>query len=232
MNRHLIALFLAGAWIIVSATASAQTVRRCVGPAGVPFYTDAACPDATRGDVIRHDSPEGRTARQQREADNYVLAQQRAQADTQRLANAEARTTALLAERDVAIDASVNGARQREAAKNAEESHDKTQDELLRAAQGGRGISARERREARAALVDLEETRAAQATGSLDAIQQAAAGRDVRQAKARADDADERARAAEAAAQRAENEARQPKYDGNRGVWCESPAPGVTNCHP
>lgn len=225
MNKHLIALAMAVATITINVTASAQTVRRCVGPEGKPYFTDAACPDASSGAVVRQESPEARAARQQSEAANYELAQQRARETAQYQLDAEARSDALLAERHAAIDDGISAARQREADRTADEHYDKTHRELLRAAQGGHGISARAQREARAALVDLQEMRAAQATGTPDAIQQAAAQRDVRQAQAQADDAEKRA-------QRAENAARQPRYDGNTGRWCESPAPGITNCHP
>jgi hypothetical protein len=232
MKKHLIGLAVAIAAITFSATASAQTVRRCVGPEGKPYFTDAACPDASSGAVVRQESPEARAVRQQSEAANYELAQQRAQETAQHQLDAEARRDALLAERDAAIDHGISAARQQAADSQGADDYRMTRAELQRAASGGSKYSAREKREAQAALMDLEQMHTAQASGDPGAVQRATAQHDVRQAHAEAEDARQDAQRARNEAQRAQQEARQPRYDANTRRWCESPAPGVTNCHP
>jgi hypothetical protein len=232
MKKHLIGLAVAIAAINFIGTASAQTVRRCIGPEGKPYFTDAACPDASSGAVVRQESPEARAARQQSEAANYELAQQRAQESAQHQLDAEARRDALLAERDAAIDDGISAARRQAADNQAADEYRTTRSMLQSIADGGSKYSAREKREAQAALMDLAQMRTAQASGDPGAVQRAAAQRDVRQAQAEVEDARREAQRARNEAQRVQQEARQSKYDANTGRWCESPAPGITNCHP
>lgn len=85
---------------------------------------------------------------------------QEAQARTQQLIRfvnqREAEQRDQLARRNAAIDANINWARQREAEERGNADFDRTRRELERGARGGHGVSARDQRESRMALAQLQ----------------------------------------------------------------------------
>lgn len=231
MKIRFFPLILIFAVIGTATSASAQTIRSCTGADGVAYFTDGLCPDASDGVVLRQETPEARLSRLQSEAINYEMAQKRNQAMREAHQRAEEERATRLAERDAAIDAHINRARQIAADRAADDHYNSTRRTLLENARGGNRVSARAQREAQQALVDLEELRAAQRSGNPAALEAAIAEREQRQARARAADAEDRAERARNASNRSNTAPPPPPmYDHRSDRWCQSPAPGVINC--